>query len=134
MRLGGGPQVLLGRRLRERDGETWSLPKGTPIEGESIEETALREVAEETGLEVSLGESAGAIEYFFMQRGDRVHKTVHYFLMQPTGGDLAAYDHEFEEVRWVALEEAERLMSFETEREIVSRSVPAIERLLGTGE
>ena len=104
---------MLGRRRRERDGATWSLPKGTPDAGETIEQTALREVTEETGLEVRILEPVGDIEYWFVQAGTRIHKTVHYFLMEPTGGELDRHDHEFDEVRWVDLAEAERLMSHE---------------------
>lgn len=110
-----------------RDGVTWSLPKGTPAEGETTEQTALREVAEETGLEVRIVAPVGPIEYWFVQRGTRVHKTVHYFLMESTGGDLAHHDHEFDEVRWVPLTDAEGLMSFETERAIVAQARPIAE-------
>ena len=46
----GRPWLVVGSRRRERDGRTWTLPKGTPERGETTEETALREVAEETGL------------------------------------------------------------------------------------
>ena len=98
---------MLGRRRRERDGETWSLPKGTPDGDETAEQTALREVAEETGLEVRIVAPVGRIEYCFVRGGRRIHKTVHYFLMEATGGDLADHDHEFDEVRWVDLAEAE---------------------------
>ena len=119
-----GPQILLGKRRRERDGVTWSLPKGTPDGGETIEETAVREVTEETGLAVRIVRPIGPIEYFFVQSGRRIHKTVHYYLMEATGGDLAHHDHEFEDVRWVDLRDAETLMTFPTERDIVARAVP----------
>lgn len=128
-------QIVLGRRRRERDGVTWTLPKGTPDAGERTEATALREVTEETGLEVAILESVGPIEYWFVQAGARIHKTVHYYLMVARGGDIARHDHEFDEVRWVDLDEAEALMSHETERRIVAAARPAIERLLpATGE
>ena len=52
--VGGRPEIVIGRRRRERDGFVWSLPKGTPEEGETQEQTALREVREETGLEVQI--------------------------------------------------------------------------------
>ncbi len=114
------PQFIAGRRRRERDGATWTLPKGTPIAGETLEETALREVGEETGLLVRIISPLDAISYTFVQRGTRIHKTVHYFLMEPIGGSLEGHDHEFEEVRWVGFEEAQALLSFETERSLVA--------------
>lgn len=115
-----GHQLVLGKRRRERDGVTWTLPKGTPIAGETREETALREVAEETGLDVRILAPVGDVRYWFIQGGRRIHKTVHYFLMETTGGDLAAHDHEFDEVRWVLTVDAEGLMSFPSEREVVA--------------
>jgi 8-oxo-dGTP pyrophosphatase MutT (NUDIX family) len=114
-----GPQLVVGRRKRERDGATWTLPKGTPVPGESLEETAVREVSEETGLQVCILAPLDAIRYTFVQRGTRIRKTVHYFLMKPTGGDLEGHDREFEEVRWVPFAEASALLSFETERSLV---------------
>ena len=107
-------------RRRGRDAVTWTLPKGTPDPGESVEETALREVAEETGLEVRIVEALPSIEYEFVQDGTRIHKTVHYFLMEPIGGDLSRHDAEFERVRWVPFDEAGGLLSFATERELVT--------------
>lgn len=113
------PQLVVGRRRRERDSHTWTLPKGTPNAGESLEETALREVCEETGLTVRILSPLDAIKYTFIQRGTRIHKTVHYFMMVPTGGALEGHDHEFEEVRWISFDEAAGLLSFETERSLV---------------
>lgn len=110
------PQLVVGRRRREKDTSTWTLPKGTPNPGETLEETALREVREETGLTVRILSPLDAIRYTFVQRGTRIHKTVHYFMMEPTGGGLEGHDREFEEVRWVSFDEAADLLSFETER------------------
>ena len=120
----GGPELVLGRRRRESDGATWSLPKGTPDTGESPEETALREVTEETGLEVRILDTVGDVHYRFMREGRSIDKTVHYYLMEATGGNLADHDHEFDEVRWFGLGEAEAIMSFPTERGIVARALP----------
>ena len=118
----GRPELVVGKRRRERDGVTWTLPKGTPNPGETTEETALREVAEESGLTVRIVRRFDSIEYWFVQGGTRIHKTVHYFLMEPTGGDLAKHDHEFDDVKWISFDEAARLLSFETERSLVARA------------
>lgn len=122
----GQAQLVVGSRRRDRDGWTWTLPKGTPKAGESREETALREVSEETGLEVRITAPFESIEYWFVQSGQRIHKTVHYFLMDPIGGDLSGHDHEFEQVRWVSFAEAGAMLTFETERALVARAADAI--------
>jgi 8-oxo-dGTP pyrophosphatase MutT (NUDIX family) len=121
----GAPWLVVGSRRRERDGRTWTLPKGTPIAGESREETAIREVEEETGLKVRIRVPLDSIEYTFVQSGTRIHKTVHYFLMDPIGGDLARHDHEFDEVRWIRFDAASTMLTFETERALVARAATA---------
>ncbi len=130
----GRPWLVVGSRRRERDGRTWTLPKGTPERGETTQQTALREVAEETGLQVRITGPLDSIEYFFVQSGTRIHKTVHYFLMEPTGGDLARHDHEFEEVRWIPFADAPSLLTFETERSLVARAAELLAaRSVGAG-
>ena len=121
----GAPQLVVGKRKRERDGVTWTLPKGTPDANETTEETALREVREESGLDVRIVSRFDSIEYWFVQGRTRIHKTVHYFLMVPTGGDLGRHDHEFDEVRWITFVEAARLLTFETERALAARAAAA---------
>ena len=123
---GSIPQFVAGCRRRERDSRTWTLPKGTPNAGETTEETALREVSEETGLEVRITAPLDSIEYWFVLGGTRIHKTVHYFLMEPTGGDLARHDHEFEDVRWVRFDEADSVLTFETERALVAKAAATL--------
>ncbi len=118
----GAPQLVVGKRRRERDVVTWTLPKGTPIPDETTEQTALREVAEETGLRVDIVRPFDSIEYTFSQGRTRIYKTVHYFLMIPVGGDLGRHDHEFDEVRWIRFDEAPSLLTFETERALVARA------------
>jgi 8-oxo-dGTP pyrophosphatase MutT (NUDIX family) len=106
----------------------WALPKGTPDSGETIEETALRETREETGLEVVVDQPLRSIRYFFVRGTTRFHKTVHFFLMRAVGGSLEAHDAEFDEVRWVDLPEALALMSHATERSVVEEAASLIER------
>ena len=122
----GQPSLVVGSRRRERDGRTWTLPKGTPHAGESREETAIREVEEETGLQVRITGPLDSIEYWFVQSGTRIHKTVHYFLMEPVGGDLAGHDHEFDEVRWIPFDQAATMLTFETERALVARAAEVL--------
>jgi 8-oxo-dGTP pyrophosphatase MutT (NUDIX family) len=121
----GSPQLVAGKRRRERDGVTWTLPKGTPNPNETTAETALREVREESGLDVRIVCPFDSIQYTFQQGKTRIHKTVHYFLMVPTGGDLGRHDHEFDEVRWIGFDEAATLLSFDTERALVARAAIA---------
>jgi 8-oxo-dGTP pyrophosphatase MutT (NUDIX family) len=125
----GGAQIVVGLRRRSNvDGGTWTLPKGTPNPHETREETALREVAEETGLVVRITGPLDSIHYTFVQRGTRISKTVHYFLMEPIGGDLGRHDHEFEAVRWIDLSEAAGVLTFETERDLVARAAERLRR------
>jgi 8-oxo-dGTP pyrophosphatase MutT (NUDIX family) len=124
-RLGAdGVEIVLVGRSRE---QLWALPKGTPDEGESVEETALREVREETGLEVALIEHAGDVHYSFLEGGGtRVYKVVHYFLMEPTGGDFDAHDHEHDIVDWFHIVEAERLLTHRNQLHVLRRAAELI--------
>lgn len=119
---GDAVEVVLTGRTSDR---TWVFPKGTPDAAETIAETALREVREETGLDVEIVRPIGTVEYWFAVPGERVHKVVHFFLMTATGGDLSRHDHEYDEVRWVPVPEARRLLSFDTYREILDRAIEA---------
>lgn len=110
----GHIEIVLCGRAR-----AWMLPKGTPDSGETMEQTALREVREETGLEVVLGEPLPTIEYWFTMHGVRYHKWVHHWLMEPIGGDLANHDHEFEEAAWLPISDAIRAVHYQNQREVV---------------
>jgi 8-oxo-dGTP pyrophosphatase MutT (NUDIX family) len=117
--------VLCGRR---GDG-VWSLPKGGPERGESLERAALREVGEETGLRVSVREPLGSIRYQFT-RGEgsvRFHKKVYHFLMRVSGGSVEDHDEEYDRVQWFAAEEALRLLTFPSEAEVVKSALRRLE-------
>jgi 8-oxo-dGTP pyrophosphatase MutT (NUDIX family) len=117
--------VLCGRKSPA----TWSLPKGTPEAGETMEETAVREVQEETGLEVALVKRLGAIRYWFVRASDgvRCRKTVHFYLMRPVGGSFAGHDPEFDEARWFPAGEALEAMTYDSEAQMVEKALTQLE-------
>ena len=123
--------VLCGRNSPRQ----WSLPKGTPDDGETVAETALREVNEETGLRVNILEHLGIISYWFVRPNDgvRCHKIVHYFLMQAISGSIQKHDHEFDEVRWFPGEEAVRILHYANDASIVEQALTRVRGESGVG-
>ena len=117
---GDGIEILL---LKTPKG-VWGLPKGTPDEGESLEQTAGREVREETGLEVELEERIGAIEYWFARPAtkERLHKFVHFWLMRPTGGSIEDHDDEHVSVKWFPLQAALRRVTHDNAADILEQA------------
>lgn len=116
--------VLCGRR----DPLRWSLPKGTPDEGETILETAIREAQEETGLKVAVEKPIGSINYWFISPSNqsRYNKTVHYYLMSAQGGCTKDHDHEFDDVEWFAANEALNRLTFANEARILDQALALI--------
>jgi len=110
------------------NGWSWGLPKGTPEPGETLEETAIREVTEETGLKVALEEPIDSIQYWFVRPDDGVkcHKTVHFYLMNAVGGSISDHDHEFDEVRWSHGEESLRTLTYKNEIDILDKAIEMV--------
>ena len=109
--------VLCGRDEPVR----WSLPKGTPDPGETLEETALREVQEETGLEPVIEHRIRSIDYWFSDKDNEVryHKTVHFYLMTSVGGDVSLHDPEFDVVQWFPYEAGVGSLTYPNEAEVL---------------
>lgn len=124
------PGAAGGGRTELRSGEEarWSLAKGTPDAGETMEETALREVREETGLDVEMQAPIKSIDYWFADRvGDvRYHKTVHFYLMVPVGGDTSLHDPEFDVVEWFSSERALEVLQYANEVDVLRRALELI--------
>jgi 8-oxo-dGTP pyrophosphatase MutT (NUDIX family) len=112
----------------------WTLPKGAQEEGETVTETALREVREETGLRAELLGPLDTIDYWFVWAPERTryHKFVHYFLMRFVGGDFSERDHEMEDAAWFEPAEARRRMSFANERRLLDL-IPGVLAVQNTG-
>jgi 8-oxo-dGTP pyrophosphatase MutT (NUDIX family) len=119
-----GVEIVVCGRTSEG---VWKLPKGTPEPGESLEETALREVAEETGLQVEIERPVGSIRYRFRRGDDTIDKTVEHYLMRPVGGHFDGHDGEFDVVRWAPSDEALALLTFEEDRDVTRRALRLIE-------
>jgi 8-oxo-dGTP pyrophosphatase MutT (NUDIX family) len=112
----------------------WTLPKGAQEQGETVTQTALREVREETGLQPELVGPLDTIDYWFVWAPDRTryHKFVHYFLMRAVGGDFSARDHEMEDAAWFEPPRARRQMAFANERRLLDL-IPAVLATQGAG-
>jgi 8-oxo-dGTP pyrophosphatase MutT (NUDIX family) len=100
-----------------------TLPKGGAQRGESEQETALREVREETGVEARILERLGDVEYWYRRGGLRVFKTVGFYLCDYVSGDTADHDDEVEEARWIPLEAAGAELTYPGERRIIERAL-----------
>ena len=122
--VGPGERILL---LRREDEDIWCLPKGTVEPGESLEQTAVREVQEETGLRVRLLRPIHEVRYsfFWPPGGVNYDKIVTYFLAEPIGGRIDP-EPGFDEVRWVSHEEAMRLLHWKNDKEVVDRAFQAM--------
>jgi 8-oxo-dGTP diphosphatase len=128
-RTAGGAEVAIVRVGPKR---RWQLPKGIVDEGEKPEQTAVREVREEAGVDARLVAPLDTIEYWYAGderdgRRVRFHKFVHLFVLEYTSGDVADHDHEVDEARWVPLAEATSMLSFESERKAMKQALALID-------
>jgi ADP-ribose pyrophosphatase YjhB (NUDIX family) len=108
----------------------WALPKGQIAPGESAADTALREVAEETGVEGTLEGKLGDVRYVYTWKGERVFKVVSFFLVRYRGGRIddlpSKYRHEVTEARWIPLDEVSDYLTYKSEREMADRAKAAL--------
>ncbi len=116
-------EVVLASRRTRRGELAWGLAKGGIEEGESLEDAAVREVREETGIEAEIEDSLGDTRYFYVWEDMRIRKTVHFFLMRATGGDPVERDDEMEEIRWFPIERALKRAAYRGERDVIGRAL-----------
>lgn len=128
----GQVAALIGR-IDRRGRMLWSLPKGHIEVGETAEQTAIREVAEETGVQGDVLAALGSIDYWFVTDGRRVHKTVHHYLMRFSSGELCDDDVEVTEVAWVPIRELPSRLAYADERRLAVVADELIDRLQTDG-
>ena len=118
----GNVAVIVPRRRGAQGDKVLGLPKGHLDGQESELEAAIREVREETGVEVEPIEKLGEVRYTYDRHGQPVDKRVVFYLFEYRSGELA-HDHEIEQVRWMPLEEAARSLTYEGERKMVQTAL-----------
>lgn len=110
--------------------DIWTLPKGTPEPGETMEQVAVREVQEETGLRVRLIAYVGCISYSFVRDQIRYQKQVRHFLFEAIGGDTSLHDQEYDVASWFPLSEAYRHLTYQNEVYILGQAADMFQRWL----
>ena len=125
---GDGWETLVLHRITP---DEWRLPKGKMHAGETLEETATREVTEETGLPAEMGSYICATSYSYLTRREGpVNKTVHYYLMRASGqAPLRLEARNFDAGQWLSLDAAIARLSFESERHVLREAREAIAAL-----
>ena len=116
----GRALLIRARDLRNRP--VWTLPKGTLISGETSADAALREVREETGWRCELVRNLEAVTYWFQRDGERVRKTVQWYLMRPLE-KVGEHDHEVDEVAWTTREEALACLRYDSDRRLLTANL-----------
>jgi 8-oxo-dGTP pyrophosphatase MutT (NUDIX family) len=117
-----GIEVVLASRRTRRGQLAWGLAKGGIETGESREVAAIREVREETGLTAEIEADLGDTKYMYVWDDIRIRKTVHFFLMRYTGGDVEDRDDEMEEIRWFPMERAIKRAAYRGERDMLVKA------------
>ncbi|HEU5213271.1 MAG TPA: NUDIX domain-containing protein [Gaiellaceae bacterium] len=109
----------------------WALPKGRVDAGEEAAATAIREVAEETGLAGGLEGKLGDVRYVYTWEGERIFKIVSFYLLRHRSGRIGdvpeEHRHEVAEVRWLPLDDAPRLLSYRGEKDMAERALSLLD-------
>ncbi len=119
----GEPRAAVIARRNRAGRLEWCLPKGHLEGTETPEQAAVREIAEETGIDGLILRALGTIDYWFTGDDRRVHKVVHHFLLRAVGGVLTVEgdpDCEAEDVAWVPVTELPSRLAYPNERRLAA--------------
>jgi 8-oxo-dGTP pyrophosphatase MutT (NUDIX family) len=104
----------------------WVFPKGRigdHIENEDKEQTAVREVEEETGAKGKINKSLKPIVYFYDWEEEKIKKTVYYFLMEYISGDITKHDWEMENVEWLLKKDVEKRLTYPSDKKVWKEAI-----------
>ncbi|OGH17131.1 MAG: hypothetical protein A3C30_03425 [Candidatus Levybacteria bacterium RIFCSPHIGHO2_02_FULL_40_18] len=110
----------------------WVFPKGLigdHVKEEKKEETAVREVKEETGAEAEIMGEITPVTYWYAWEGEKRKKTVYYFVMKFTGGDITEHDHEMSAVEWLPENKVMERLSYKSDKDAFLEALPLIKKL-----
>ena len=109
----------------------WQLPKGLVDKDESTEDAAIREVREEAGIDTEIVTRIDKVEYWYFWKENRqrirYHKFVYFYLLRYKSGDVRDHDHEVNEARWVAIDDAIEMLAFDNEKKIMEKAKELID-------
>jgi 8-oxo-dGTP pyrophosphatase MutT (NUDIX family) len=125
-----GAWMLAAIRPGGKPEGTWALPKGLVDAGEDPAATAVREIAEETGIHGELDRKLGDVRYVYTRAGQRIFKVVSFYLVRHRRGRIddvpPRFRHEVAEARWLPLDEAPKLLAYRGEKDMAAKAIEAL--------
>jgi len=120
--------------VSKKKGKIWCLPKGHIEEGESLKETAIREVKEETGLRGEIVNKVDDIIYWYSNKDKKgelikIFKRVYFFLLKYVEGETKVHDHEVENVQWFDIKKARKILTYKTEQDVMKKAEKILKNL-----
>lgn len=122
---GGNVLWLVVKEKSSKDfpGDRYQFPKGKIEDGETSEQTAVREVFEETGIKAKIIDKIDTVKFVYQFRGEKIFKIVVYFLMEFVSGDIVPQSGEIEKVLWLPTDEAEKILTISSGKSLLGKAV-----------